>query len=141
MTGWLLKVRKLMYLIAMKPQINWELSPLKADTLMELDLSYQSEGKLFGAVSEVGEVKEHFKIRYMEGIILFPSTVTQIAVLTCAPDTPEVEKNCKLLIWINGTKNSQIEISCEDVVRICSGHNTDSSIGYIQHSKDVEDTS
>ncbi|CAA2981264.1 Hypothetical predicted protein [Olea europaea subsp. europaea] len=37
-------------LIAMKPHINWELSPLKTETLMELDLSNHSEGKLFGAV-------------------------------------------------------------------------------------------
>ncbi|KAL2528423.1 uncharacterized protein Fot_21024 [Forsythia ovata] len=92
-------------------------------------------------VSEVGENTAHFHIKYMEGLVLFPNTVTQVAVLIYSPlETPKVNMNCKLVILINDTRSSQIEIPCEDVISVCPQHELDSSIGYRQQSKDVEHT-
>ncbi|KAL2504844.1 Uncharacterized protein Adt_20465 [Abeliophyllum distichum] len=92
-------------------------------------------------VTEVGENTAHFHIKYMEGLVLFPNTVTQVAVLIYSPlETSKVNMNCKLVILINDTRSSQIEIPCEDVISICPQHELDSSIGYRQQSKDVEHT-
>ncbi|XP_022851756.1 uncharacterized protein LOC111373454 [Olea europaea var. sylvestris] len=196
--------------IAMRPHKNWEIGPQKTQTIMELDLSFHFEGKLFGAVcmqllrssknktdtvmvpleaqlsvnasydepirpvsvslealtpcdtkgavialsvrndapyilsfikvTEVGENTAHFHIKYMEGLVLFPHTVTQVAVIVNSPlETLKVNMNCKLIVLMNDT-SSQIEIPCEDVVGVCPQNEVDSSFGYKQQSKDVEHT-
>ncbi|CAI9777485.1 unnamed protein product [Fraxinus pennsylvanica] len=191
--------------IAIRPHKNWEIGPQKTETIMELDLSFQYEGKVFGAicmqllrssknkidtimvpleaqlnvnsgygepihpvsvymeapmpclvalsvrndapyvlsvtkVTEVGENTANFHIKYMEGLVLFPNTATQVAVIVYNPlETPEVNMNCKLVILINDT-SSQIEIPCEDVISIGRQHELDSCIGYRLQSRDVEHT-
>ncbi|CAA2996572.1 Hypothetical predicted protein [Olea europaea subsp. europaea] len=191
--------------IAMRPHKNWEIRPQKTETIMELDLSFHFEGKVFGAicmqllrssknktdtiivpleaqlnvnsgydepirpvsvsleaimpclvllsvrndspyvlsvtkVTEIGENTANFHIKYMEGLVLFPDTVTQVAVIVYSPlETPKVNMNCKLVILINDT-SSQIEIPCEDVISIGPQHELYSSIEYRQQSRDVEHT-
>ncbi|CAI9763312.1 unnamed protein product [Fraxinus pennsylvanica] len=196
--------------IAMRPHKNWEIGPQKTETIMELDLSFHFEGKVFGAICmqllrssknkidtlmvpleaqlsvnttydepirpvsvslepllpcdtrgavialsvrndspyllsfikvvELGENTAHFHIKYMEGLVLFPNTVTQVAVIVNSPlETSNVNTSCKLVILINDT-SSQIEIPCEDVIGVCPQHELYSSIGYRQQSKDVEHT-
>ncbi|KAI4326122.1 hypothetical protein MLD38_031466 [Melastoma candidum] len=71
-----------------------------------------------------------FHIKYIEGLLLFPSTVTQVAVVTCAcylnedcefaQETYNVDENCKLLVQTNDS-TSQIEIPCQDILHLCNG--------------------
>ncbi|XP_010268793.1 PREDICTED: uncharacterized protein LOC104605638 isoform X2 [Nelumbo nucifera] len=79
-------------------------------------------------ISEVSESVNLFKIKYMEGLILFPGTVTKIAVVTYNPPTdppPDISNmylDCKLLIVTNSSVSPQIEIPCQDVVHTCLRH-------------------
>ncbi|KAA8547204.1 hypothetical protein F0562_003640 [Nyssa sinensis] len=205
-------------IMAMRPHQNWEIHPGSTETIIEIDFSYNSEGKIFGAfcmklqsssqdkidtvmvpleaemrgksayndlkssvsvslevlvpcdgsetvvavslsnvapyilnvakISGVGESTKLFQIKYMEGLILFPGTVTQVAVITFTPlpvdlhdppfEIPNTNMNCNLIILTNDSSNPQIEIPCEDVVSICSGHRINPYIGYEQQSEKVE---
>ncbi|KAG8384402.1 hypothetical protein BUALT_Bualt04G0114300 [Buddleja alternifolia] len=92
-------------------------------------------------VSEVGESPEIFQIKSVEGLILFPGTITQVAIFNYAhTETAEVNKECKLLVLINDTRNSQIEIPCVDVINVCSGRRLDSSVGYTKGINNVEES-
>ncbi|KAI3462763.1 hypothetical protein Pfo_019426 [Paulownia fortunei] len=194
--------------IAIRPHNNWEVGPHKTETIMELDISDHSEGKIVGAfclqlvrssenkietvmvpleaelnpnsasdtghisvslealvpcntsgsvvvaltvrndapyvlnvikVRKVGESAESFQVKSIEGLLLFPRSVTQVAILNYAHlDTLEVNMNCKLLLHMNDTRSSQIEIPCIDVVSVCSGHKLDSTVGYAQVFNNVD---
>ncbi|XP_059283814.1 uncharacterized protein LOC132037332 isoform X2 [Lycium ferocissimum] len=99
-------------------------------------------------VSEAGENTKHFRVRYVEGLLLFPGTVTQVAVVTYifpavqlldpVVQSHEMSMNCKLLVSTNDSRTSEIEVACRDVVSICSGVKYDSSIGHGEHSDEVE---
>ena len=207
-----------MSLLAMKPHRNWEISPHSTDTIIEMDFSYDSRGKLFGAfcmqllrpsqdkvdilmfpleadlggkatyghatgpisvsleslgpcdasgnlaitvslrnsashllsVVKISEVSKEkiFQIKYMEGLILFPGTATQVAVVTYSyvpieshdspTEWPNVNMNCRLLILINDSSSPHVEIPCQDIIYICSGHQFDSFIGYKYQSEKVK---
>uniref|UniRef100_M1BQZ4 Uncharacterized protein n=2 Tax=Solanum tuberosum TaxID=4113 RepID=M1BQZ4_SOLTU len=98
-------------------------------------------------VSEAGENIKYFHVRYVEGLILFPSTVTQVAVVTYSSPSVqldplvqahEMSMNCKLLVSTNDSRTSEIEVTCMDVVSLCSGGKYDTSIGQEEHSDEVE---
>lgn len=77
-----------------------------------------------------GEGSELFKIKYLEGLMLFPGSVTQVAVIsyTTGPakvlDQPPVvidmNLDCRLTILTNDSFDPQVEIGCRDIVTICS---------------------
>ncbi|XP_015070086.1 uncharacterized protein LOC107014616 isoform X2 [Solanum pennellii] len=90
-------------------------------------------------VSEAGENIKYFRVRYVEGLILFPGTVTQVAVVTYPPvQAHEMSMNCKLLVSTNDSRTSEIEVACMDVVSLHSGGKHDSSIGQEENSDEVE---
>ncbi|XP_030529432.2 uncharacterized protein LOC115740154 [Rhodamnia argentea] len=77
-------------------------------------------------ISEIANSKL-FQIKYMDGLVLFPSTITQVAVLACnhisdqihfTRETFDADRKCKLLIQTNDSR-SQIEILCQDILHIC----------------------
>ncbi|PWA99164.1 hypothetical protein CTI12_AA010920 [Artemisia annua] len=70
-------------------------------------------------ISEVGEKAVSLQTKYVEGLILFPHTVTQVATVTYAPD-PHMDLNCKLLVQTNKSITPELEISCSDIARLCS---------------------
>ncbi|XP_073293899.1 uncharacterized protein [Primulina huaijiensis] len=81
-------------------------------------------------VSKVGDDTETFQIKSVEGLVLFPRSITLVAILNYTRlETPAVKSPCKLLILLNNTRNSQIEIPCMDVFSFCSGYGVDSSVG------------
>lgn len=92
----------------------------------------------FVKVVEVADT-EIFHIKYMEGLLLFPNTVTQIAIIYCSnlhiklhdlpPEVSDLRDNCKLLILTNDSTSPQIEIQCEDILYMCFGHQRLSSVG------------
>ncbi|KAL5819566.1 hypothetical protein ACOSQ4_023408 [Xanthoceras sorbifolium] len=100
----------------------------------------------FVKITEVADAKL-FQIKYMEGLLLFPGTVTQVAVVTCTqlpvelhdshPEASNINRNCKLLILTNDSISPQIEIPCQDIIHVCLRHQKDSSIGYKHESEHV----
>ncbi|PON43967.1 Transmembrane protein 131-like [Parasponia andersonii] len=196
-------------LIAMRPLRNWEIGPQGTETIIEIDFSVESKGKIFGAFcmqllrssqdesdtviipleAEVDEMAVHdvsgsilvslevfhpynasedvvaislrngapyllsvakikevtdskiLQIKYMEGLLLFPGSDTQVAVVTCShrydspPDVPNMYENCRLLVLTNDSTNPQIEVSCLEIIHVCSRNSKDSSVGYKYHSE------
>ncbi|KAL1809906.1 hypothetical protein ACET3Z_026896 [Daucus carota] len=86
-------------------------------------------------ISAVGENAQSLLFKYVEGLIIFPGTVTQVAAVTYAPVVDQSNKlesevtnlsmNCKVLVTTNDSSNPQIEVPCSDIISICSGHSSD----------------
>lgn len=85
-----------------------------------------------------------FQIKYMVGLVLFPGTITQVAVLTCnhvsdeihfTHGTFDVDRKCKFLIQTNDSQ-SQIEILCHDILHICSRRDSFSGYNNQVHNTD-----
>ncbi|XP_028760480.1 uncharacterized protein LOC114719187 [Neltuma alba] len=203
--------------VAIRPHRNWEVSPHSSETLLEIDISVGTEGKVFGAfclhllrssqeqsdtimvpieaavvsnsardtvgihisaslealtpcdggetviiisirndapylssfvkIVEVAD-SQIFHIKYVEGLLLFPSTVTQVAIIYCSqlrtklldlsPGESNLRDNCKLLILTNDSTSTQIEIQCENILHICFGDRWLSSIGLEHETKYIE---
>ncbi|KDP31904.1 hypothetical protein JCGZ_12365 [Jatropha curcas] len=93
----------------------------------------------FVKISEDAATKV-FLIKYIEGLLLFPGAVTQVATINCSrllvdlhgspPEISNVYKNCKLVVLTNDSSNSQTEIPCQNILNICLRHKNDSSIGF-----------
>ncbi|XP_007047203.2 PREDICTED: uncharacterized protein LOC18611094 isoform X1 [Theobroma cacao] len=204
-------------LMAMRPHRNWEINPQSSETIIEIDLSFEAKGKIFGAfcmklgrssqdksdtvmvplevdldkiasyedhssslsvslealvpydgsetvfiaisvenaapyvlnfvkISEVADTKI-FHIKYMEGLLLFPGVVTQVAVIPCnkfpveiqnsASEASDTIRSCKLLIMTNDSISPQIEVPCEDIIHICKEHQKGLSMGFEHQSEKV----
>lgn len=205
-------------LLAMRPHGNWEIDPHSTETVLEIDFSIDSEGKIFGAfciqllrssvdksdtvmvpleaeldrkaayndlsgsvsaflepllpcdasetivvaislrngapyllrfveINEVSDTKI-FHIKYVGGLLLFPGTITQVALITCtnlhvelsdsSPEVSNIYRNCKLLILTNDSSSHQIEIPCQDITQFCLRRQLNSSVGYEYQSEKVE---
>ncbi|XP_057487911.1 uncharacterized protein LOC130773959 isoform X1 [Actinidia eriantha] len=185
-------------LMAMRPHRNWDIGPGSTETIIEIDFSNYSGGKIVGAfcmqlvrpskdksdvimvpleaelveesanltdsvslslgtlvpcgasetvvaislrngaphvlnvvkISLIGEGTQLFQIKYVEGLLLFPGTITQVAVVSYIPlpiglhdspsEIPNLNLNCKLIILTNDSSSPQLEAICEDIVSICS---------------------
>lgn len=89
-------------------------------------------------ISAVGENAQSFQFKYVEGLLIFPGTVTQVASVTYAPlvnqshklgsEVPNISINCKVLVMTNDSSNPQIEVPCSDIISICSSHSSDSYV-------------
>ncbi|KAK7309223.1 hypothetical protein RJT34_05775 [Clitoria ternatea] len=103
----------------------------------------------FVEVVEVSDT-ELFHMKYKEGLLLLPSTVTQVGIIYCsnlhldlhdfAHKVVSLRENCKLLILTNDSTSPQIEIPCEDILYICSEHQRLrlSSVGVGDESKQTQ---
>lgn len=91
-------------------------------------------------VSEIGARAKIFQIKYVKGLILFPGTVTQIAIVTydpltvelddTSPELSDMDMKCKLLVQTNDSTRPRIEIPCRDIFKACLTCHLDSCIGY-----------
>ncbi|KAK7307615.1 hypothetical protein VNO77_40839 [Canavalia gladiata] len=101
----------------------------------------------FAKVVEVSDT-ELFHIKYKEGLLLFPGTVTQVGIVYCnhlpldlqdlPPKVSSLQEKCKLLILTNDSVNPLIEIPCQDILYICFEHQRLTSIGVEGKSKLTE---
>lgn len=104
-------------------------------------ISIQNGAPFLLSVVKIAEVAKSkvLQIKYLEGLLLFPGSDTQVAVVTCShmrdspPDVPNLYENCKLLILTNDSTSPQIEVSCQEIIHICSRNSKDSSVGYKHH--------
>ncbi|KAF7809808.1 Transmembrane protein [Senna tora] len=104
-------------------------------------ISIRNDAPYLSSFVKVVEVADTqiFHIKFMEGLLLFPNTVTQVAIIYCShlrfklhdlpPEVSNLKDNCKLLILTNDSTSRQIEIQCEDILDICFGHQRLSSVG------------
>ncbi|KAL3646259.1 hypothetical protein CASFOL_011439 [Castilleja foliolosa] len=82
-------------------------------------------------VARVGENIETFQIKPIEGLVVFPGTVTQVAFISYARlESCKLNVDCRIIVLINDTRFSEMEIPCVDVINVCSGLGLDSSVGY-----------
>ncbi|KAK9166937.1 hypothetical protein Scep_002128 [Stephania cephalantha] len=93
-------------------------------------------------IIEVTDSKRIFHIKYVDGLLIFPVTVTQIALISYKSDDSEepfsnmfnVNLSCKLLILTNDSGNPHIEIPCWDVFQSFSKHQPDlNAVLGVQH--------
>ncbi|XP_023003655.1 uncharacterized protein LOC111497183 [Cucurbita maxima] len=80
-------------------------------------------------IIEVAESKV-LKFKSLEGLLLFPGTVTQVALIACneqdahfhkaSPESFNMYSKCKLLVSTNESTSSHIEIPCKDIFLQCS---------------------
>ncbi|GMI67263.1 hypothetical protein HRI_000395600 [Hibiscus trionum] len=204
-------------LMVMRPSRKWEINPQSSETIVEIDLSFESKGKFFGAfcmqlqrssqdssdivmvplevdlskkasyddhassllvsleamvpndgcetvsvaislknsapyvlsfvkIDEVADAKV-FDIKYVEGLLLYPGAVTQVAVIACIKLTVEIHDSsevsnmisgCKLLLMTNESISPQIQVSCEDIIHICVEHQKNLSMVHERQSEKVE---
>ncbi|XP_015963961.1 uncharacterized protein LOC107487780 [Arachis duranensis] len=86
-----------------------------------------------------------FHVNYMEGLLLFPGTVTQVGIIYCSqvsldlnvlpPKFSNLQENCKLLILTNDSTSPLIEVPCEDILYHCFEHQRLSYVGVEDNSK------
>ncbi|KAL6645444.1 hypothetical protein ACP70R_017052 [Stipagrostis hirtigluma subsp. patula] len=65
-----------------------------------------------------------FQVKYLNGLILFPDTVTDIALIRRTSSVPEDISfySCNIVVETNSTIGSSIIIPCEDLVRASLSH-------------------
>ncbi|CAI0429937.1 unnamed protein product [Linum tenue] len=188
-------------LLSLRPHDNWEVAPNKRETIVEIGLSFGSEGRIFGAfclhllrpsqnesetvivpfeaslngdrahdnISELvtvslealpcyscktpvvaislhnrashilGVVKiseagsRSFQIKYAEGLLLFPGSVTQVAVVGCPQQqyaSSDSKPDDSKLIILTNESSTPIEVPTQDIIYMCYRHQNDSSIEY-----------
>lgn len=90
-------------------------------------------------VRKVGENTENLQVKSTGGLLLFPRSVTQIAILSYADlENLDLNMNCKLFIQTNDTRSSEIEIPCIELIGVCSRSKLDSAVGYAQGINNVD---
>ncbi|KAL2348409.1 hypothetical protein Fmac_002409 [Flemingia macrophylla] len=99
-----------------------------------ITISLRNDSPYVSSFVKVIEVSDTqlFHIKYQEGLLLFPGTVTQVGIIYCshlyldlhnfAPKVSSLRENCKLLILTNDSISPLIEIPCEDIFYICFEH-------------------
>ncbi|KAK1433044.1 hypothetical protein QVD17_09950 [Tagetes erecta] len=70
-------------------------------------------------ISTVGENTESLQTKYVEGLLLFPHTVTQVAMVTYTPNL-HMDLNCKLVVQTNKSNAPELEIPCSEIPSLCS---------------------
>ncbi|KAK9096644.1 hypothetical protein Sjap_022141 [Stephania japonica] len=94
-------------------------------------------------IIEVTDSKRIFHIKYVDGLLLFPGTVTQIALISYKSGDSEepfsnmfnVNLSCKLLILTNDSGNPHVEIPCWDIIESCSKHQPNlNAVFEVQHA-------
>ncbi|MFS7973987.1 putative transmembrane protein [Helianthus anomalus] len=70
-------------------------------------------------ISTVGENIESLQSKYVEGLILFPHTVTQVAMVTYTPNL-HTNLDCKLVVHTNKSKDPELDIPCSHFAGLCS---------------------
>ncbi|KAK7251068.1 hypothetical protein RIF29_33945 [Crotalaria pallida] len=98
----------------------------------------------FVKAQEVADT-ELFYIKYMDGLLLFPGTVTQVGIIYCnhmhidlqdlSSKASNLRDSCKLVILTNDSTIPQIEILCEDILHTCFEHQKHSLVGVEEKSK------
>lgn len=77
-------------------------------------------------INEVVDSKKLLQIKYMEGLLLFPYSVSQVALVTYESSTydsfleiPDVNTSCKLDILVNDSISPLLEVPCLEIFGIC----------------------
>ncbi|KAL8168046.1 hypothetical protein V2J09_009545 [Rumex salicifolius] len=65
-------------------------------------------------ITVVPENRKLLQIKYSEGLLLFPSSVTQVAVVMVRPLNVEYDNPCKICILTNSSVMPQLELPCQN---------------------------
>lgn len=98
------------------------LIPCDANGTTSVSLLLQNNGPGLLTVVKIraiGENSESLRTKYVEGLMLFPLSVTQVAMVTYTPDS-HMNLNCNLVVETNKSDAPELVISCSDIVSLCS---------------------
>ncbi|CAH1421068.1 unnamed protein product [Lactuca virosa] len=108
------------------------LVPCDANGTMTVSLMVENDGpevvKIF-KIREIGDNFESLKTKFVEGLILFPYSVTQVGIVTYVVNQ-DANLHCKLLVETNKSDAPELEISCSDIVGLCSWEKSDGVLNY-----------
>ncbi|XP_023743282.1 uncharacterized protein LOC111891458 isoform X1 [Lactuca sativa] len=108
------------------------LVPCDANGTITVSLMVENDGpevvKIF-KIREIGDNFESLKTKFVEGLILFPYSVTQVGILTYVVNQ-DANLHCKLLVETNKSDAPDLEISCSDIVGLCSWEKSDGVLNY-----------
>ncbi|ONK74220.1 uncharacterized protein A4U43_C03F4030 [Asparagus officinalis] len=88
-------------------------------------VSVRNRASYLLSVLSITENLEVFDIKYMEGLLLYPGTITQIALVSydlpdvsehIPPKVPWLDPNCRLSLLTNDSISPQIVIPCQGLV-------------------------
>ncbi|CAO2830845.1 unnamed protein product [Amaranthus hypochondriacus] len=97
-------------------------------------------------IDEITDGEKRLQIKYLEGLLLFPGTITHSALVTyetsnvkckSSIEMPDVSINCRLKILVNDSINPLLEIPCRELFGICPRHKWES----VAHTLDTVDPS
>ncbi|XP_021752792.1 uncharacterized protein LOC110718265 [Chenopodium quinoa] len=97
-------------------------------------------------INEAVDSRQILQIKYLEGLLLFPGTVSQIALVTYESsnfeynsflEIPGVSTSCKLEILVNDSTSPLLEVPCLNIFAICPRQQRKSS----SHIFDIADLS
>ncbi|XP_010527126.1 PREDICTED: uncharacterized protein LOC104804508 [Tarenaya hassleriana] len=105
------------------------------DAEMTMAISLKNDAPYMLAVVNVSKVADTslFHIKHNKGLLLFPGSVTQVALISCAQlpsaviEASDINNSCVVLVLTNDSSNPEVEILCRDVFHICSRNKKDSS--------------
>ncbi|CAI9264287.1 unnamed protein product [Lactuca saligna] len=108
------------------------LVPCDANGTITVSLMVENDGpevvKVF-KIREIGDNFESLKTKFVEGLILFPYSVTQVGIVTYVVNQ-DANLHCKLLVETNKSDAPKLEISCSDIVGLCSWEKSDGVLNY-----------
>ncbi|KAF7040958.1 hypothetical protein CFC21_050816 [Triticum aestivum] len=89
--------------------------------------------ELLKVVSITGDNRDGpmiFQLKYLNGLILFPDTVTDIALIRYTASVPKGISfdNCNIVVETNSSLGSSIVIPCQDIMRAPISHTTNAVV-------------
>ncbi|XP_021714276.1 uncharacterized protein LOC110682278 [Chenopodium quinoa] len=97
-------------------------------------------------INEAVDSRKILKIKYLEGLLLFPGSTSQVAIVTYKSsnmeydsflEIPGVSTSCKLEILVNDSTSPLIEVPCLNIFAVCPRQQRRSS----SHISDIADLS
>ncbi|KAI3500480.1 hypothetical protein L1887_36302 [Cichorium endivia] len=80
-------------------------------------------------IRAIGDNLESLKTKFVEGLILFPYSVTQVGMVTYTV-SQDGNLHCKLLVETNKSGGHELEISCGEIAGLCSRSQIDGVLNY-----------
>ncbi|KAL4582327.1 hypothetical protein LXL04_006874 [Taraxacum kok-saghyz] len=107
------------------------LTPCDANGTVSVGLLVENDGLEVVTVVRIREIGENFlRTKFVEGLILFPNSVTQVGVVTYSGVNRGGNLRCKLLVETNKSGGPMLEILCGDLAGICSWSRNDGVLDY-----------
>nr|XP_043618058.1 transmembrane protein 131 homolog [Erigeron canadensis] len=114
--------------------------PTDANEIASVSLLVKNDGPDLVTVVNISAVGDHamfLETKYVEGLILFPHTLTQVAMVTYTSN-PFMNLNCSLLVQTNKSSAPALEVYCNDIASLCSRLHSYAGYGELKNDNAAE---